>query len=213
VDDRTRDPPRLERAVRVVDPVRERLAGEAEPLGLGGRTHRGRGGEADENEALVCPGHRAGERRGELRIADRLVVEGAVRLHVHHAAVPGTHEGGERPHLVEDVGLDLVRRRLDRPAAEAPEIVVAGVRADRDPLLHRHPHGAVHDHRIAGVETARHVRRGDDLEDLLVAAEVVVAEAFAHVTVEVDAHGPILRNGARPRRRGRYSPVTIPRHG
>ena len=115
-----------------------------------------------------------------------------MRLHVDHPAVVGADEGGEGAHLVENVGLDFVRRSLDRAPAESPEIVVAGMGADRDPAFYCQPHRAVHDDRIAGVETAGHVRRGDDLEDLLVAPEVVIAEAFAHVTVEVDAHTAIV---------------------
>ena len=121
-----------------------------------------------------------------------------MRLHVDHRPVPRAHEDGEGPHLVEDVGLDLVRRGLDRAPAEAPEIVVAGVRPDRDSAFHREPHRAVHDDRIAGVETAGDVRRSDDLEDLLVTAQHVVAEAFAHVAVEVDTHALIVKKGRRP---------------
>ena len=70
---------------------------------------------------------------------------------------------------------------------------MSGVGADRDPARHGELHGAVHDDRIARVEAAGHVRRSDDFEDLFVAAERVVAEAFAHVTVEVDTHPAIVR--------------------
>ena len=199
VDHGTGDPPRLQGSVGVVHPIGEGLPGIAQPLRLGGVPHGHGGREPHEHQFPPGAGDRPGERPGERRVADRLVVERAVRLHMGERGPPGVDEGGERPHLVEHIGLDLLGRRLDRPPPEPAQVVVPRMGAHRHPPVERQPDGPVHDRRVPGVEPAGHIRRGDDLQDLLVAADRVVPETLAQIAVEVYPHDPpILR---RPERR------------
>jgi hypothetical protein len=128
-------------------------------------------------------------------VADRGVVEGAVRLHVGDAGPghPGDAvQGGE---LVEDVVGQLGRIDVDEPAAEPGQVAVGHLRADGDspgggPGAH-----AAHRRRVPGVEAAGDVRAGDDVEQGVVVPQSPYAEALTEVGVEI--HRPLTGGGHR----------------
>ena len=192
------DPARRQVAVVLVEPVGESLAGRGQAERLAGVLHLG-AGERDIDQIRIHHLERAAYGVGDLAVLGGHVVERAVGLDVRH---PHAGIGGERlqrADLVGDRVLQLVRLHVDAPAPETPEIVEAGMSADADPFLLRPHHYAAHDDGVAGVEAARHARRADDLENGVVVADVVSAEALAHVGVEID----LADHGA-------PSPSTIP---
>jgi len=140
-------------------------------------------------DPMVDPRGGASDGAGQCLIHGRLVVEGAVRLHVNQARAVAPGEGREGADLVDHVRLHLVRAGRDLPPAEAPEVEVAGVGAQRDPRLDRARHRKVHHHRVARVEAAGHVCRGDEPQQLLVGPHRPGAEGLAQVGVDVDAAG------------------------
>ena len=73
------------------------------------------------------------------------------------------------------------------PAAEAGEVAVADLGADRDAALGGGGADPAHRGRVAGVEAAGDVGRGDQVEQRVVVAEPPDAESLAEVSVEV--HG------------------------
>ena len=145
-----------------------------------------------------CP--RSGERgvvggdgvddRPGLHLVDRgRGVERAVRLHVGDPGARHPAHRLQRTELVEHVGGEVGGIHVDAAATEAGEVAVADLGADDHPALGRHGHGAADGARVAGVEAARHVGAGDDVEHRRVVAEHPGAERLAEVGVEVDPHG------------------------
>jgi hypothetical protein len=131
--------------------------------------------------------HRArdGPREVDVLVGD--VAERAVRLDVAEPPARRVGERRERADLVDDLLLD-VRRPLaeDRPPAEPPEIEEARMGAGADARRGGGGERPRHHQRVAGVEAAGDVGRRHDLEHRLVVADLVDAEALAHVTVEID---------------------------
>jgi hypothetical protein len=75
---------------------------------------------------------------------------------------------------------------MDGPAAKAPEIEKAGMRADADAIVFCPLERAMHHQGIPGVEPTGDVGGGNDLEHAGVIAERIDAKSFAHVAVDVD---------------------------
>ncbi len=188
-------PARLESTVGVVNAIGESLTGKAEPFGFGGLPHDLRGREPHEDELLAHPAHAARNGSGKGLVRHRLVVKRPVRLDVDQRDSMGMREREERADLIHDVGLDLLGACLHLAPAEAAEVVVTRMGPHGDSMACGEGHRPVDDSRVAGVETARDVRGAHELEEtLLVRADVVDAEAFAHVAIDVDSrHARILR--------------------
>ena len=55
-----------------------------------------------------------------------------------------------------------------------------------DPSFGSGKDGPVHGHRIGSVKAARDIGRGDQVKDLIVAADPVMTEAFSKVGVDID---------------------------
>ena len=104
----------------------------------------------------------------------------------------------QRADLIGDEVLHLGRLQMHRPAPEALQVGEAGVRPDAHTCRLRGEHETVHHARIPGVEAAGDVGRGDELEELGVVADLVGAEAFGHIAIDVDASRhllPLARDG------------------
>ena len=97
-----------------------------------------------------------------------------------------TGERLKRTELVEGHVVDFVLFHIHLTAAEALQIRIADMRADYDTLLHTHFYGFVHDHRVAGVEAAGQIRGGNNIKNCGGVAELIIAEAFAEIGVEID---------------------------
>ena len=110
-----------------------------------------------------------------------------MRLDVPEPAALGGHHAGQRRYLVQDQVLDLAGRRLDLAAPETDQVRESGMRAHGNAEPGRQAHRAAHDRRIAGVQAAGDVRRRHVAQDAFVVAELVAAERFADVAVEVDS--------------------------
>jgi hypothetical protein len=113
-----------------------------------------------------------------------------VGLDVGQLAACRSGESGQRPDLVQHGVLDLPGRELHRAAAKAHQIGEAGVCADAHAVTSDQAHCAIHHQRVAGAGAASDVGGGDEGYQRLVVADAVRAEAFPHVTVEVDFHTP-----------------------
>src|SRR5262249_47291366 len=95
----------------------------------------------------------------------------------------------QRADLIEDEAADLLGRVTDDlPAAEAPEIEEARMRADGDAARLGERDRPMHHLRIAAMEAASDIRRRDDLQHRRIVADRVGAEALAHIGVEIDRH-------------------------
>ncbi|MNN13701.1 hypothetical protein D3C81_1267400 [compost metagenome] len=110
-----------------------------------------------------------------------------MRLDVVDLGAGGTAEGVQRADLVQHQRLHFFRRAGHMTTAEAGEVGIGRVRADAHPMLHRQAHGALHDGRVAGMETAGQVGLVDQRHGVSVVAHLPGAEAFTHVAVEEDA--------------------------
>src|SRR3712207_4217733 len=115
---------------------------------------------------------RLDDRARELLVAGGDHVEGAVGLYVLDLHVVVAGELPQGAELVDDLVVDLVRRHQYLPAAEADEIPVPRMHAYGDAVLFCERDGLSHRGRVAGVEAARYVGRGDVVHHLLVEAHL-----------------------------------------
>jgi hypothetical protein len=95
-------------------------------------------------------------------------------------------ESLKRSDLIFHVVLSFFGRNFHFPAPEADKVRKAGVSAYGHARLLCQPHGSFHPHRVAGVKTTGHIGRGDIRHQLLVKAELIVAEALTEVAVEIN---------------------------
>ena len=91
----------------------------------------------------------------------------------------------QRPDLVKRQAARLIRGDFHLAPAEAVDVRQAPVHADGNVVLLGERYGALHVHGIARVKAAGHVDRREMRDDLGVGTEGVVAEALAHVAVDV----------------------------
>jgi hypothetical protein len=75
-----------------------------------------------------------------------------------------------------------------RPAAEAVDITVAGMRADRDAARLRQVYRLAHGVGIAGMKAAGNVDRGGQFDHGGVIAHFPGAKTFAEIAIEIDCH-------------------------
>ena len=73
-------------------------------------------------------------------------------------------------------------------AAEALQILIAGVRADAHPVLLGQRDRVTHHDRVAGVEAAGDVGRRDQRHERRVVAQAPEPERFTHVAVDLGGH-------------------------
>ena len=160
VDDRAGLAARGERAVGLVGAIGEHFGGDAQAGGAAGVQDL-RAGQTEQNQRLVEGGHRARDRGGELRVADRHVEQRAVRLDVLDLHAFGGGDAGDRGDLIEHEVLGFLRRDVQLAAAEADEIGKPRMRADRDAVRLREPNRRAQHRRIAGVKSGGDVGRRD----------------------------------------------------
>ena len=94
-------------------------------------------------------------------ITARHVVERAVSLHVLKANAFGVGNGCQSAHLVDDEILDLLGRAAHLAPAEPCQIRKPRVRANRDAVGSCQTYGLTHHARVARMESAGHVCRGE----------------------------------------------------
>src|SRR5215467_9828184 len=110
-----------------------------------------------------------------------------MRLDMPDPVADGARHALERADLVDDDLFDVLGfLALDYAPAKAPDVEKARMRADPDAVFLRPGYGLEHDERVAAVEAAGDIRRGDDLQHLGVAAHRPGAKALAHVAIKVD---------------------------
>jgi hypothetical protein len=91
--------------------------------------------------------------------------------------------------LVGDHQFEIFRVHVDPAAAEAPEVVETGMNAHAHALLFRQQYEPMHGVGIAGMKAAGDAGRLDDAHQLGVVADVVGAEAFGDICIQVDLQG------------------------
>ena len=156
----------------------------------------GRPGQTEQRQPVVEGHDRLDHRARLVLVVDDRVVEGAVGLHVRHRATDRAGQRVQRPDLVDHGGSKIIGRDVQEAAAEADQVRIADLGPDHDTALDRGPAGAAQGGRIAGVETAGHVRTGDHGQHRVVVAETPVPEGLSEVGVQVDGHLAIV--AARP---------------
>ena len=119
-------------------------------------------------------------------VVDDRVVERTVWLHVPHRGPLHCGEAFECPQLVQHHVDQFERVDVDEPTAEAGEVGIAHLGPDRDTEFDSEMAGPTHDHGIAAVETTRHVRRRDHLQQASVVADRPTAEPLTEIGVEID---------------------------
>ena len=87
--------------------------------------------------------------------------------------------------LVDDIGRQVLGRRVDEATAESSQVAIAHLRADPHPPLRGRTARPRQRCGVPGVEAARHVGAGDHVEHRVVVAEQPHPEAFAQIRVEV----------------------------
>ena len=92
----------------------------------------------------------------------------------------------EGTNLVGDVVAGFLCADAHVATAETHEVGEAGLRPNANAVLLRHLDGGPHPHGVSGVEAASDIGGGDVPDNLFVVAQLVHAEAFAHVAVEVN---------------------------
>src|SRR5262249_12098721 len=108
----------------------------------------------------------------------------AVGLHVAHL-FGVDRDVAQRGELARDVVEQRIRGHVDKAPAEVLAIAIRHVRADDDADLGRTGEHLAHPIRIAGVESAGHVRARDDVE------QRVVTRHLAEIGVQVHAYPSI----------------------
>ncbi|EGE60702.1 hypothetical protein RHECNPAF_1360083 [Rhizobium etli CNPAF512] len=104
----------------------------------------------------------------------------------------GSGNRHQRAELVEHLPAQLVRPERYFAPAEAQPVRQAGMGADADAVLFCQPHHAPHRIRVAAVETAGDIGRGDDLHHRFVVAQPIGTKSFAHVGIQIDLHQFLL---------------------
>src|SRR5262245_19496171 len=177
--------PRDELAVVGVDAVGEAF-GRYSRFGLARFRIVLRHGHDHEDQGRIELQHLLRGGAAQLEVVLEHVVLDAMRLHVLELCTRRVDERVEGAHLIAVDVLDLLRGDVHAPAAEAHEVGQAGMGADGHPMLESELHRLAHHVRVAAVEAARDVGRGDVRHDALVVAEAPAAVALAHVAVDVD---------------------------
>ena len=127
--------------------------------------------------------------------------EGAAKARMARAALeliePGS-EPVEHAELVQHCVAQFARVDVDEAAAEADEVGVRHVSTDRDAAVGRRLADTTQRRWVAGMESARDVRTGDEVEHCVVVTQGPGAVRLTQVGVEVDrCHAPSVDAGRR----------------
>ena len=112
-----------------------------------------------------------------------------MRLQMRHLHARIRSQGLKGANLIGNHVFKIVGTHVDAPTAEAPEVVEAGMRTNTDAGALCIGNNLTHGQRITCMETAGDIGRTDDLQDPVVVANIISAEALRHVCVEVDLDG------------------------
>ncbi len=173
-------------AVGQVVPVGEALGHHPQSGPLGELGQHGPGW-AEHGQFRVVVADRGDQRRRLRLVPGGGVVERAVRLEVADPGAVRPAERVERAELVEHLVAQFREVVRDVPPAEAGEVPVAHLGADGDLPLRGGGADPAHGGRVAGVEAAGDVGRGDQVQQRLVVAEPPGTESLTEISVEV--HG------------------------
>ncbi|MCY1557080.1 hypothetical protein D9M68_938950 [compost metagenome] len=98
-----------------------------------------------------------------------------------------TGQRHSRTDLVGNEALNFAGRVRNHPATETPKIWKTGVGPHCYALGLGLGEGGSHDLRVAGMQSAGDVSRGNDVEDRVIVTHFPRTKAFAHVRVDIDA--------------------------
>ncbi len=123
-----------------------------------------------------------------------------MRLDVVERQALDVEEGLEGADLIDQAGRQLVAAHLHLAAAEALQVGQRRMRADLDAMGLGQLDGLEHHAGVGAVEAAGDIGERDVGHDALVVAQLVEAEALAHVAIDRQAHIVLLRLGIVGRR-------------
>src|SRR3990172_12890407 len=176
---------RRQRAVSIIRPVSEPLCSHAAPsraaIGIVSAP-----GHRDENDLLAGRLNRLTNGLSDRLILISHVIERSMRFDMLEIQPGGAAKLAQRADLVAEIISYLVRSHGHRAPPEPHEVWKRGMGADRHAMSGRGRHNLSHDMRITGVKPAGDVRRGDKREDRFIGPHLPRAEAFAHVTIQIN---------------------------
>ena len=141
---------RDQRAVRTIGAIGERLARRAQPSGFG-RGDQLRAREAEENQRRIDRLRRARDGVSDTPVANRDVVERAVRFHMLQPKAGIGGDLGQRFDLPNHEICNLIGRQLQIAPAEVLAIVEARMSADGNAVIACKPDRVAHHRAITGV--------------------------------------------------------------
>ncbi len=187
-DDRALLAPCHERSVLFIGSVREDLPCIGKPRSFGALDQL-RAGEPQQDQGRIhLPDSLTdGIRHGS--ILSRHVVHRTMGLYMLQRNSRCMAERLQRSHLVHDHCLELLIRNLQIPPAKADQIRKSRMRPHGNTRGLARGHRLLHYNRIRCMESAGDVGRGNLLHHLGIHSDLIVAEAFSHITVQINLHG------------------------
>ena len=176
---------RHQRALRRVGAVGKSFGNHAHTHLVGPPQER-RSGERDQAQGGIDLAHGSQHVARLTLVVRDGVVKRAVRLDVAHLRAGCRGQPLQRADLVDDVGDQVGAVDVLVAAAEAGEIRIRHVGADRNAPRRRQTQRAQDAGRVSRVEAAGHVGAAHDVEHRGVVAHPPGAQALAEVAVEVD---------------------------
>ncbi|MNX88350.1 hypothetical protein D3C86_1203170 [compost metagenome] len=110
-----------------------------------------------------------------------------MRFDVTHRGAGSGGDAFQRADLIDDIGNQLFRGRVQITAAEADAVRIGDMGADNHAFFGSGLDGAVDAGRITCVKSAGDVGAGDDGEHRLVVTHAPCAVTFAKIAVEIDS--------------------------
>ena len=161
-------------AVRPVPPVGEGFGRERMVERSGSPLHR-RPGAPHQPKRRIEPPDRVNDRHRQGVVGLSLVVQRAMRFDVVEDGSLSPSNRIERAQLVEEQVADFRRGQQNNPPAEPLAVIETGVRAYGDTMMDGGRDGGPHRVRVAGMQTAGDIRRGDHPEQRLLRLPLALA--------------------------------------
>ena len=114
-------------------------------------------GRGEQNCTLIHGPHPMADGIGELRVAHRHIIEGAMRLNVIHLQARCRAQRLKSANLIGDQRVNFLSANLDFSASEILAIIETRMRSHRHSFFFRHANGIKNPGGIACMKSARNV--------------------------------------------------------
>ncbi|KAG0764662.1 hypothetical protein G6F22_018179 [Rhizopus arrhizus] len=172
-------------ALRGIGPVGEGLGHHAQAA-LSRQREQGRTGQADQRQRRVDLKDGGDDVVALARVMRNGVVQRAMRLDVADLRARGRRQALERTDLIDDIRHQIGAGHVHVAPAETCQVRVGHVRAHRDAVGCSAFQRGQNTGGVARMETASHVRAGDQPQHCGVVAHGPGAQAFTQVAVQIN---------------------------